>query len=148
MSSVLCAVAPSLLLLLLLHTAAAGAVAAPAAACYDVLIVGGGPAGLYGAIAAARSGARVCLLERGTEPLRKVRISGGGRCNVMHDPSTWEQRGVRELLQQRYPRGAMELTGSLSARFSPLETQAWFEAEGVALKVEVSCSLCGVGAPS
>ena len=102
----------------------------------DVVVVGGGAAGLMSAISAARSQATVILLESGTTPLRKVRISGGGRCNVMHDASTWDNRDGRSLLMQRYPRGAAELTGALTKRFSPLDTAAWFEAEGVELKCE------------
>ena len=102
----------------------------------DVAVVGGGAAGLFSAIAAARAGATVEVLEAGTQPLRKVRISGGGRCNVMHDPRTWDPRGGRELLMQRYPRGATQLTGPLTSRFSPDETATWFETEGVELKCE------------
>ena len=101
---------------------------------FDVVCVGGGAAGMFSAIAAARAGASVLVLEAGSLPLRKVRISGGGRCNVMHDAQTWE--ASRELVAQRYPRGADQLLGSLSSRFSPVETKAWFEAEGVQLKVE------------
>jgi predicted flavoprotein YhiN len=54
----------------------------------------------------------------------------------MHDSATWDPRGARELLKARYPRGASQLVGPLSSRFSPLETKAWFEAEGVTLKRE------------
>ena len=103
---------------------------------YDVIVIGGGAAGLFSGITAARAAASVLVLESGSQPLRKVRISGGGRCNVMHDHGTWDPRGGRELLLQRYPRGAPQLTGSLTKRFSPPETAAWFEAEGVALKRE------------
>eukprot|EP00967_Tisochrysis_lutea_P024840 scaffold28541_cov30-Tisochrysis_lutea.AAC.1 len=107
-----------------------------AAQQYDVVVVGGGAAGVFASIAAARDGSSVLCLEAGPAPLRKVRISGGGRCNVMHDSATWDPRGARDLLQQRYPRGSSELVGPLSSRFSPLETKAWFEAEGVTLKRE------------
>jgi hypothetical protein len=103
---------------------------------FDVVVVGGGAAGIFASIAAAREGARVLCLESGASPLRKVRISGGGRCNVMHDSATWDPRGARDLLKARYPRGASQLVGPLSSRFSPLETKAWFEAEGVMLKRE------------
>ena len=102
----------------------------------DVLVVGGGASGLFSGIAAARGGASVLILESGSQPLRKVKISGGGRCNVMHDQSTWDARDGRSLLLQRYPRGAAELTGPLTKQFSPPETAEWFEAEGVALKRE------------
>ena len=89
---------------------------------YDVVVVGGGAAGIFGAIAAARAGASVLCLEGGSQPLRKVRISGGGRCNVMHDAQTWQ--ASRDAVAQRYPRGADQLLGSLASRFSPEETQA------------------------
>jgi hypothetical protein len=106
-----------------------------------VVVVGGGAAGMFASIAAARSGATVVVLESGSQPLRKVRISGGGRCNVMHDPATWQPRAAKELLTARYPRGAQELIGCFSRAgkhraFSPTDTAAWFEAEGVALKRE------------
>jgi predicted Rossmann fold flavoprotein len=96
-----------------------------------VVVVGGGAAGYFGAIRAAeeRPHARVILLEATRRPLTKVRISGGGRCNVTHhcfDPAT---------LVQRYPRGAKELRGAF-ARFQPKDTVAWFAARGVTLKVE------------
>lgn len=94
-----------------------------------VLVVGGGAAGFFGALRAAELGSRVTLLEATGSPLQKVRISGGGRCNVTHhlfDPAQ---------LVTRYPRGAKELRGVL-ARFGPRETMQWFEARGVALKTE------------
>ncbi|KAG8460626.1 hypothetical protein KFE25_011401 [Diacronema lutheri] len=102
----------------------------------DVVVVGGGAAGLFASIAAARAGASVLCLESGSQPLRKVRISGGGRCNVMHDPSTWAPADAKQLLAGRYPRGSQELISPLLAGFSPDETAAWFRAEGVALKRE------------
>ena len=94
-----------------------------------VVVLGGGAAGYFGAIRAAELGARVLLLEATRSPLQKVRISGGGRCNVTQnqiDPA---------VLVTRYPRGAKELRGVLS-RFGPRETMAWFESRGVALKAE------------
>ena len=80
----------------------------------DVVVVGGGAAGIFAAVAAARAGARVLCLEGGSKPLRKVRVSGGGRCNVMHDATTWEARvgSGRDLLSERYPRGADQLLGA------------------------------------
>lgn len=92
-------------------------------------MIGGGAAGFFAAIAAARAGASVTLLERSRHPLAKVRISGGGRCNVTHacfDP--------RELARH-YPRGGKALIGPFT-RFGPAETVAWFGAEGVRLKTE------------
>ena len=96
-----------------------------------ILIVGGGAAGFFAAIHAAETapGARVCLYEATAHPLAKVRVSGGGRCNVTHacpDP--------RELVK-RYPRGGRELLGPFT-RFGPRDTIAWFETRGVTLKTE------------
>ncbi|MEN9840542.1 MAG: hypothetical protein RL376_342 [Verrucomicrobiota bacterium] len=96
-----------------------------------ILIVGGGAAGFFAAIQAAEAAphARVCLYEATAHPLAKVRISGGGRCNVTHacpEP--------RELVK-RYPRGGRELLGPFT-RFGPRDTIAWFEARGVPLKTE------------
>lgn len=97
----------------------------------QVIVIGGGAAGFFGAIACAEahSHVRVRLLEAGKTPLQKVRISGGGRCNVTHacfDPAE---------LMQFYPRGGKALRGSFS-RFQPGDTVAWFEARGVRLKIE------------
>lgn len=94
-------------------------------------VIGGGAAGFFGAIAAATapSQPQVTLFEAGRELLSKVRISGGGRCNVTHhcfDPA---------LLVQHYPRGGKALRGPFS-RFQPKDTVAWFEQRGVQLKVE------------
>jgi predicted flavoprotein YhiN len=96
-----------------------------------ILIVGGGAAGFFAAIAAAEAApeARVCLYEATAHPLAKVRISGGGRCNVTHacpEP--------RELVK-RYPRGSRELLGPFT-RFGPRDTIAWFAERGVTLKTE------------
>ncbi|MDF3059474.1 MAG: flavoprotein [Rariglobus sp.] len=96
-----------------------------------VIVVGGGAAGFFAAIAcaAANPAARVALYEATAHPLAKVRVSGGGRCNVTHacpEP--------RELVK-RYPRGGRELLGAFH-RFGPRDTIAWFAARGVELKVE------------
>jgi predicted Rossmann fold flavoprotein len=95
-----------------------------------LVVVGGGASGIFAAIAAARRGLQVTVLEQGKAPLRKVLASGGGRCNVMHDV-----KPARELVRS-YPRGERELIGPFSARFSPEQTRQWFEDEGVELKVE------------
>jgi predicted Rossmann fold flavoprotein len=97
----------------------------------EFLVIGGGAAGYFGAISVAEAlpGARVLLLERGPQPLAKVRISGGGRCNVTH--SCFEPRA----LSARYPRGARPLLAAF-ARFQPADTVRWFESRGVALKTE------------
>jgi predicted Rossmann fold flavoprotein len=97
----------------------------------ELLVIGGGAAGYFGAVSAAeaRPGVRVLLLERGPQPLAKVRISGGGRCNVTH--SCFEPRA----LSNRYPRGARPLLAAF-ARFQPADTIRWFEGRGVTLKTE------------
>lgn len=96
-----------------------------------VVIVGGGAAGFFGAIACAEADpeCRVIILEKARQILSKVRISGGGRCNVTHacfDPA---------VLIQNYPRGGKELRGAFS-RFQPRDTVQWFESRGVELKTE------------
>ena len=96
-----------------------------------ILIVGGGAAGFFAAIQAAEAapGARVCLYEATAHPLAKVRVSGGGRCNVTH-----ACHEPRELVK-RYPRGGRELLGPFT-RFAPRDTIAWFADRGVELKTE------------
>ena len=96
-----------------------------------IVVVGGGAAGFFGAIAAAESAphARVVILEKGPRTLAKVRISGGGRCNVTH--SCFDPRE----LSRRYPRGGRALIGPFN-RFGPADTVAWFESRGVQLKTE------------
>jgi predicted Rossmann fold flavoprotein len=97
----------------------------------QVVVIGGGAAGFFGAITCAESypDCRVLLLEKNRQLLGKVRISGGGRCNVTQacfDPA---------VLVQHYPRGGQALRGPFS-RFQPRETMAWFSGRGVALKTE------------
>lgn len=97
----------------------------------DILIIGGGAAGFFTAINAAEMApdARISILERGNEVLNKVKISGGGRCNVTHaefDP--------RQLVKN-YPRGEKELRGPFHS-FMTGDTIAWFESRGVELKIE------------
>ncbi len=96
-----------------------------------VIIVGGGAAGFFAAItcAEARSDAHVTVLEKGSEFLSKVRISGGGRCNVTHacfDPRDFATR---------FPRGERELIGPFQ-RFQARDTVAWFASRGVRLHAE------------
>ena len=95
------------------------------------IIVGGGAAGFFSAIALAEAypGEEIVLLERSTSVLQKVRISGGGRCNVTH--ACWEPR---ELVKY-YPRGGKELLGPFH-KFACGDTMAWFADRGVELKVE------------
>ena len=95
------------------------------------VVIGGGPAGVFAAIRCktCNPSAQVVLLEKTNQLLAKVRISGGGRCNVTHacfDP--------RQLIQN-YPRGAKELLGPFH-HFQPKDTVSWFEDRGVFLKTE------------
>ena len=96
-----------------------------------IIVVGGGAAGFFGAIACAEANpdAVVTIYEATAHPLAKVKVSGGGRCNVTH--ACFEPR---ELVK-RYPRGSRELLGAFS-RWQPRDTVAWFEARGVPLKTE------------
>lgn len=96
-----------------------------------IVVLGGGAAGFFGAIKAKAENpdASVILLEKAAVLLSKVRISGGGRCNVTHacfDP---------KQLIQNYPRGSRELLGPFN-HFQPQDTVEWFESRGVRLKVE------------
>lgn len=98
---------------------------------YDVIFIGGGAASFFSAInlAEARPDLKLLILERGQEVLSKVKISGGGRCNVTHgvfDPKE---------LSTHYPRGQKELLGPFH-RFMTGDTVAWFEDRGVPLKIE------------
>src|SRR5205085_7804383 len=97
----------------------------------QIAIVGGGAAGFFAAItcAEANSANEVSIYERGSEFLTKVRISGGGRCNVTH--ACFDPRAMSE----RYPRGERALISPLY-RFSAADTVAWFERRGVRLKTE------------
>ena len=97
---------------------------------YSLIVIGGGAAGYFGAISAAEQGAtRILILEKSKEVLTKVRISGGGRCNVTHDCLD-----PRELVKN-YPRGHKSLRGPFS-RFNAADTIAWFEGRGIELKTE------------
>jgi predicted Rossmann fold flavoprotein len=95
------------------------------------VFVGGGAAGFFAAVtfAAEATGAEAIVLEKGSQFLQKVRISGGGRCNVTH-----RDFDTRDFAK-RYPRGERELIGLLH-RFPARETTAWFEQRGVQLKTE------------
>lgn len=95
---------------------------------YDLLIVGGGAAGLMAAGTAQSRGLSVALFDKNRQLGRKVRITGKGRCNVTNNCS------VEEVVAS-CPRGGRFLYGALSA-FSPADTMAFFEALGVPLKTE------------
>ena len=96
-----------------------------------IVIAGGGAAGYFAAIACAEADPAcvVTLYEATAHPLAKVKVSGGGRCNVTH--ACFEPRE----LAKRYPRGHRELLGAFS-RWQPRDTAEWFEKRGVALKTE------------
>ncbi|MEB3201040.1 MAG: NAD(P)/FAD-dependent oxidoreductase [Synechococcaceae cyanobacterium] len=97
-----------------------------------IAVVGGGPAGFMAAICAAEAKpapGRIVLLEATAEPLHKVLISGGGRCNVTH--ACWDPR----LLVGHYPRGGRALHGPFE-RFAPGDTLDWFARHGLQLVEE------------
>lgn len=98
---------------------------------YDLIVIGGGAAGFFGAIQAAenRKDLRVLILEKTTKLLAKVKVSGGGRCNVTHHCFT------PAALSHHYPRG-QKLLKNLFYQFSAADTVSWFEKHGVQLKTE------------
>jgi len=95
----------------------------------DVIVIGGGAAGFFAAIHAAENGAKVLILEKTTKLLSKVKVSGGGRCNVTHDCDYPSQ------LVKFYPRGEKTLKKAFS-KFDVNDTRRWFEERGVKLKTE------------
>ena len=98
---------------------------------FDILIVGGGAAGFFSAINIVERNPKlkVAILERGKEVLSKVRVSGGGRCNVTH--ACFEPNELVKF----YPRGEKELRGPFH-QFCSGDTIEWFEKHGVELKIE------------
>ncbi|AZA55777.1 BaiN/RdsA family NAD(P)/FAD-dependent oxidoreductase [Chryseobacterium shandongense] len=95
----------------------------------QIIIIGGGAAGFFCAANLNATKYKITILEQNSDVLQKVKISGGGRCNVTHacfDP--------RELVQF-YPRGNKELL-SVFTRFQPGDTMEWFENRKVSLKIE------------
>lgn len=97
----------------------------------DVAIIGGGAAGFFAAIHAAKllPDKRVLLMEKASKLLMKVKISGGGRCNVTHACFN-----VSEM-SKNYPRGE-KIMKKLLPRFMTTDTVQWFESRGVAIKAE------------
>ncbi|MEG1669319.1 aminoacetone oxidase family FAD-binding enzyme, partial [Chryseobacterium sp.] len=95
----------------------------------QIIIIGGGAAGFFCAANLDEKKYKVTILEQNSDVLQKVKISGGGRCNVSHacfDP--------RELVQF-YPRGNKELL-SVFTKFQPGDTMDWFEKRNIPLKIE------------
>ena len=98
---------------------------------YDLLIIGGGAAGFFTAINTAEKhpNFNIAILEKSKEVLHKVRISGGGRCNLTNATFTPQE------LVKNYPRGSKELLSPFH-RFMCGDTMEWFEAHSVSLKTE------------
>lgn len=98
---------------------------------FDIIIVGGGAAGFFTAINIVEKNPKlkVAILERGKEVLSKVRVSGGGRCNVTH--ACFEPNELVKF----YPRGEKELRGPFH-QFCSGDTIEWFSNHGVELKIE------------
>ena len=98
---------------------------------YDLIVIGGGAAGFFGAINTAEQNPdlRILILEKSTKLLAKVKVSGGGRCNVTHhcfEPAP---------LSKHYPRGQKELK-KLFYQFHATDTVTWFANHQVLLKTE------------
>ncbi|MBK1853378.1 NAD(P)/FAD-dependent oxidoreductase [Verrucomicrobiaceae bacterium 5K15] len=97
---------------------------------WDLIVVGGGAAGFFAAITCAEAGGgKVLILEKTPKLLGKVKISGGGRCNVTH--ACFEPKPLTE----HYPRGHKSLIGPFH-RWGAADTVQWFESRGVTLKTE------------
>lgn len=98
---------------------------------FDAIIIGGGAAGFFTAINLAEKNPslKIAILERGKEVLSKVRISGGGRCNVTHACFDANE------LTSYYPRGSKELRGPFHT-FAAADTVSWFQQHGVLIKRE------------
>ena len=98
---------------------------------FDLIVIGGGAAGFFGAIQAAEMNPqlRIIILEKTTKLLSKVRISGGGRCNVTHNCFEPTE------LSHHYPRGQKPLK-SLFRKYQAKDVVNWFEERGVQLKAE------------
>ncbi len=97
---------------------------------FDLVIVGGGAAGFMTAVTAAENGVkRIIILEGSKKLMEKVRISGGGRCNITN--ASW----IPNELVENYPRGGIKLLESFN-RFAAGDVFDWFEKRGLNLKIE------------
>ena len=97
---------------------------------FDLVVVGGGAAGFMTAVTAAENGVkRIIILEGSSRLMEKVRISGGGRCNVTN--ASW----IPSELAENYPRGGIKLLESFN-RFAAGDVFDWFEKRGLNLKIE------------
>lgn len=98
---------------------------------FDIVIIGGGASGFFTAVNAVKMqpNLKILILERGKEVLQKVKISGGGRCNVTH------AEFIPNELTKNYPRGNKELKGPFH-KFSSGDVMQWFDDLGVPLKIE------------
>ncbi len=96
-----------------------------------IIVVGGGASGFFSAIHNKKRypNHQVIILEKSTRLLSKVKVSGGGRCNVTH--ACFEPKDLCDY----YPRGSRELRGPFHV-FQPRDVMAWFESHGVPLKIE------------
>ena len=94
-----------------------------------IFIIGGGASGLFTAANLDSNKYEITILEQNSDILQKVKISGGGRCNVSHACFN-----PKELVQF-YPRGYKELL-SVFTKFQPADTMSWFEEKGISLKIE------------
>jgi predicted flavoprotein YhiN len=100
-----------------------------------IAVIGGGASGMFAATAAADAASStdcdVIAFEATSKTMSKVRISGGGRCNVMHDVT----KSLPQILSS-YPRGHKELRGLYTKRFTKEDAYEWFTSRGVELKTE------------
>ncbi|WP_447641186.1 MULTISPECIES: NAD(P)/FAD-dependent oxidoreductase [Chitinophagaceae] len=98
---------------------------------FDLVVVGGGAAGFFCAVNAAQMNPelKIAIIEKSSKLLSKVKVSGGGRCNVTHN-----EMDILELVRY-YPRGQNFLKKAFH-HFAPKDTIKWFEERGVSLKVE------------
>lgn len=96
---------------------------------YDGIIVGGGPAGMMAAITAATYGKRIALIEQNPELGRKMRLTGGGRCNITNNKT------VHDFIDHLPTRNGRFLYHALQV-FGPRQIMDYFTSRGVPLKVE------------